>query len=70
MERVRQRCGFLNGIEVSAIRSRDGLCLAWKEEIQVTLESYSQNSITVLTKNLSDGTEWRLTGFYGSPYAS
>ncbi|MBA0728204.1 hypothetical protein Golax_001125, partial [Gossypium laxum] len=42
---VRRSCGFQNGIDVEAEGSRGGLYLAWKEEINVTLRSFSMNHI-------------------------
>lgn len=70
MEKVRRCCGFLNGIDVSAMGSRGGLCLTWNDEVQVTLEVYSLNSITMVIKGPTNGVDWQLMGFYGSPYAS
>lgn len=37
MEIVRRRCGFFNGFEVNADGNKGGLCLAWKSELQVSL---------------------------------
>ncbi|KAA3463879.1 reverse transcriptase [Gossypium australe] len=67
MEKVRRRCNFVNGIEVAAEGSKGGLCLAWKEEIRVTLRNFSRWHIDVLIKE-DNVEEWRYTGFYGSPY--
>ncbi|KAA3482830.1 BEACH domain-containing lvsC [Gossypium australe] len=50
MEKVRRRCGFNCGIEVGATGSKGGLCLAWKEDINVELKSYSKKHIDVLIK--------------------
>ncbi|XP_052485248.1 uncharacterized protein LOC128040512 [Gossypium raimondii] len=68
MEKIRRRCGFMNGIDVDATGSRGGICLAWKEAVQVELKTFSTNHIDVL---IEEGTnkEWRFTGFYGSPYS-
>ncbi|KAA3473246.1 reverse transcriptase [Gossypium australe] len=60
MEKVRRNCGFMNGFDIEAEGSRGGLCLAWKEDIKVTLRSFSRNHIDVM----------RFTGFYGSLYAN
>ncbi|KAA3460755.1 reverse transcriptase [Gossypium australe] len=38
----------MNGIEIEADGSRGGLCLAWKEDISVTLKSFSKSHIDVL----------------------
>ncbi|KAA3476849.1 reverse transcriptase [Gossypium australe] len=51
-------------------RRRGGLCLAWKEEIIVTLRSFSKNHIDVMVKENNTNEEWRFTGFYGSPYVN
>ncbi|GMI67709.1 hypothetical protein HRI_000440200 [Hibiscus trionum] len=66
MERVRRKCGFLFGIEVGAAGTKGGLCLGWKPEIDITLQSYSRNHIDVIVKE-NDSMVWRITGFYGCP---
>lgn len=48
MEKVRRSCGFNCGIEVDVDGSRGGLCLAWKDNVDVCLCSYSKNHIDVL----------------------
>ncbi|KAA3485196.1 BEACH domain-containing lvsC [Gossypium australe] len=65
MERVRKSCGFLNGIEIEAEGSRGGLCLAWKEDINVTLRSFSKNRIDVMVKEENSYEEWRFTEIGG-----
>lgn len=47
MERIRRRCGFLNGIDVDATGSRGGLSLAWRRDINIRLQSYSKSHIDV-----------------------
>ncbi|KAA3483658.1 reverse transcriptase [Gossypium australe] len=69
MERVRRRYGFINGIDVDPDGSKGGLCLAWKEEVSIMLQSFSKRHIDVLVDNQNDEHQWRFTGFYGSPYA-
>ncbi|KAA3482721.1 reverse transcriptase [Gossypium australe] len=50
MERARKSCGLVNDIEIEAEETRGGLCLAWKDDIEVTLKSFSKwhidNAIT------------------------
>lgn len=41
MEKVRRSCGYHYGVEVDAVGSKGGLCLAWHETIDITLQSYS-----------------------------
>ncbi|KAA3452441.1 reverse transcriptase [Gossypium australe] len=64
-ERVRRSCGFVNGIEVG----RGGLCLAWRNDINVTLQSFSKRHIDVIVEDTEINDKWRFTGFYGTPYA-
>ncbi|KAA3483894.1 reverse transcriptase [Gossypium australe] len=69
MERVRRRCGFINGIDVDPNGSRGGLCLTWKGNVSIMLQSFSKRHIDVLVDDQNNGQQWRFTGFYGSPYA-
>ncbi|MFQ6671653.1 hypothetical protein Gotur_036121 [Gossypium turneri] len=70
MERIRRRCGFLNGIEVDATGSRGGLCLAWRGDISIRLQSYSKSHIDVFIEDVERGKNWRFIDFYGSPYSN
>ncbi|KAA3486529.1 reverse transcriptase [Gossypium australe] len=70
MEKFRRSCGFLNGIDIEAEGSRGGLCLAWKEDIIVTLRSFFKNHIDAIVKEKNTNEEWRIIGFYGSPYVN
>lgn len=48
-----------------------GLCLLWKNNIQITILEYDHNYINVnVNSNNSNITEWMLTCFYGSPYTT
>ncbi|XP_017604666.1 uncharacterized protein LOC108451493 [Gossypium arboreum] len=68
MERVRSRCGYIHGIEVDPEGTRGGLCLAWRNEISVTLQSFSKRYVDVMIDDSEVRGKWRFTGFYGSPY--
>ncbi|KAA3486285.1 reverse transcriptase [Gossypium australe] len=70
MERIRRRSGFVSGIDVGAEGSRGGLCLAWREDVKVSLKTFSKHHIDVLVEDNNVQGEWRYTGFYGSPYAN
>ncbi|KAA3473859.1 Endonuclease/exonuclease/phosphatase [Gossypium australe] len=63
MEKIRYSCGYVNGIEVDPEGTRGGLCLAWKQEMSVTLRH-----IDVVVDDDEIRGKWRFTGFYGSPY--
>ncbi|KAA3489774.1 expansin-A1-like [Gossypium australe] len=54
MENVRRSCGLLNGIE--------------KDDIEVTLRSFSKWNLDVLVKEDGNQEKWWFTGLYGSPY--
>lgn len=69
MERVRRSCGFRNGIELDVDGTRGGLCLAWKRDVNITLQTFSKQRIDVLVEDSDTRVKWRYTGFYGSPYA-
>lgn len=44
------RCSYQHGLEIDAIGSKGGLCLAWKEDIEVTLLKFAANFIDVLVR--------------------
>lgn len=54
MEKVRSRCGFPNGVKISAEDFGGGLYLGWKENILVSLGSFSKYHIDVTIKE-TDG---------------
>ncbi|XP_016669937.1 uncharacterized protein [Gossypium hirsutum] len=68
MERIRRRCGFQNGIDVDSNGSRGGLCLAWRDDVTISLRSFSKRHIDVIIEDTDEGNRWRFTGFYGSTY--
>ncbi|KAA3466257.1 reverse transcriptase [Gossypium australe] len=70
MESVKRRYSFINGIKVGAEGSKGGLCLVWKDEVDIILQSFSINFIDVMVKSEELQLEWRFTRFYGSPYAN
>ncbi|GMJ10544.1 hypothetical protein HRI_004723600 [Hibiscus trionum] len=70
MKRIRQRCGFINGIEVAADGTRGGLSLSWTHDVNINLISFSSSHIDVHITDLDSANTWRFTGFYGSPITS
>lgn len=68
MGRVRLQIGFKHGIEVGSNGLRGILCLAWKQDIEVHLRSFSTLHIDVGLHCSEKELMWRLTGFYGSLY--
>ena len=64
LEEIKIRYKFKGLIEVSRISRGGGVAIFWKEECNISLDTYSPNHIDViLNKGLED--EWRFTGFYG-----
>lgn len=48
--------------------SAGGLCLIWKNNINIKIEDFAYNHINATITNPYDNTSWILTCFYGSPY--
>ncbi|KAA3472916.1 reverse transcriptase [Gossypium australe] len=48
MERIRHQCRYVKGIEVDLEGTRGGLCLAWKQGVNVTLRQFSKRHIDVV----------------------
>ncbi|KAA3479947.1 reverse transcriptase [Gossypium australe] len=68
MERVRRSCDFPNGIDVDSIGCRGGLCLAWRGDVTIMLQSFSKRHINVVIEDLDNSKKLRYTSFYGTPY--
>ncbi|KAA3476013.1 reverse transcriptase [Gossypium australe] len=68
IKRIRHRCEYVNGIEVESVGTKEGLCLAWKQGVNVTLCQFSRRHIDVVIDDDEVKGKWRFTGFYGSPY--
>ncbi|MBA0614886.1 hypothetical protein Godav_015117 [Gossypium davidsonii] len=62
MKKVREKCGFTNGIEVGANGSIGGLSVGWKGEYAVQLRSFSINHIDMEILEKEVKLAWRLTG--------
>lgn len=69
MEKIQKSCGFQFGIDVDLIGSRVGLSLAWRGNVSIMLQSFSNHHIDVIIEEGGDDKKWRFTGFYGSPYS-
>lgn len=61
-----KRCGnFFGCFAVKSLGSKGGLCLLWKDEVDLRVSSYSRNDIDSVTT--LEGKQWRFTGIYGFP---
>ncbi|XP_017625048.2 uncharacterized protein LOC108468690 [Gossypium arboreum] len=67
MEKVRLKCGFVNGIDIDVIGSKWGLSLGWKGNELVRLKSYSSFHIVVKVQDAECGEVWRFIRFYRNP---
>ncbi|XP_021771467.1 uncharacterized protein LOC110735585 [Chenopodium quinoa] len=65
-ERVRRKCGFTEGVEVSSSGRAGGLALWWRD-IMVNMISFSQNHIAVDVVGTDNNPVWRAIGVYGWP---
>lgn len=68
MEGVRRRCDFANGKKVGANGFKGGLCMAWKEDLSVSLRIFSSNFFKVPVQSSDGNPIWRFTRFYDSRF--
>ena len=54
---------------VPSVGRSGGLAMIWKEEVNLHIQTYTQNHIDAIIYNNS-GPAWRITGFYGQPDAN
>lgn len=66
MDRVKNLVGFEGSFAVDVIGRSGGLALLWRNEGEVSKNSFSKNHIDLVV-NIAGSEEWRLTGFYGYP---
>lgn len=64
MEKVRQSCGFTNGIDIGSEGTTGGLCLAWRNDTHITLQNFSRLHIDVVVKGNEINVKWHFTGCY------
>ena len=66
LERLRCSLQFANKFVTTSRNKGGGLCLFWKKEINLQVQSFSPSHIDA-TINETLPEAWRLTGFYGAP---
>ena len=66
MELLRVKLRFKYCFSVPSLGRSGGLDLLWNDPAQLTVQSFSQNHIDSHIQ-VSGGTEWRFTDFYGHP---
>ncbi|KAK2976049.1 hypothetical protein RJ640_024777 [Escallonia rubra] len=57
----------MHGLFVNPNGLSGGLALLWKNEVNVAIQSFSQNHIDATIGADQDNFKWRFTGFYGHP---
>ena len=67
LQKVRDRCGFKQGLIVPSVGNSGGLALFWKNELQVNVIKYSLSNIDVEVNSGDAIGWWHLTGFYLNP---
>lgn len=65
MEKLKSQLQFQCVFTVPSSGRSGGLCVMWKEEVQISLRSYSSNHIDLEVGGVGDVLHWRLTFFYG-----
>ncbi|XP_075674808.1 uncharacterized protein LOC142643997 [Castanea sativa] len=68
MEYVKRRVGFNENVVIEAKGRAGGLCLMWRNNVQIEVVEFNKYMIAV--KILDPGGDWYLVGFYGPPYAA
>lgn len=66
VEKFTQSVGFGGSTVVETQGHSGGIALLWRDQNEVTLQTYNKNHIDVKVRN-KDGVEFRVTGLYGEP---
>ena len=67
LTRIQDRLKFKNKFVAPRRHKVGGLVIYWKEEFDLTIETFSKNHIDATIKKKNKTEEWRFTGFYGEP---
>ncbi|KAM2227525.1 hypothetical protein ACFXTI_014320 [Malus domestica] len=67
IETLRRSMGYQHGFFVEAIGQSGGLCLWWKEALEVQIIFSSANAIDTCVQDCVSGSVIRLTWIYGPP---
>ena len=70
LERIKNICGMVNCIGVSAEGMSGGLAMLWGKDIKLSLKSFSKNHLDFDVENEVGEVIWKLTGIYGKPDSS
>ena len=53
-------------LAVPCLERRGGLAMLWKNEVDLHIQTYTQNHIDALIMS-NQNSPWRIMGFYGKP---
>ncbi|KAM1988163.1 hypothetical protein ACFX15_035332 [Malus domestica] len=67
MEMKRGGLGFQNSVTMASNGRLGGLCLLWREEVELVVRSSFPNHIDAECRVGRASAWWRFTGFYGYP---
>ncbi|XP_059431505.1 uncharacterized protein LOC132165008 [Corylus avellana] len=67
MESIRCKLEFASMFVVESVGKSGGMALLWGEDVNVTIQNFSQRHINGVVKISDDGVPWKFTGFYGHP---
>ncbi|KAK8983247.1 hypothetical protein V6N11_057995 [Hibiscus sabdariffa] len=57
MERIRRKCGFSQGVDISSNGSSGGLSIGWKDTVSISIRSFSLHHIDIFVLNERDFNE-------------
>ncbi|KAM1107410.1 hypothetical protein EV1_004132 [Malus domestica] len=67
IEKLRKKLNFDRSFTMASRGRSGGLCVLWKDDIDLNLQSYSQNHIDLDVGGIGDVDYWRITCFFGFP---
>ncbi|KAH1039227.1 hypothetical protein J1N35_040970 [Gossypium stocksii] len=65
---IRDKRTVNNNLLLSTAVKRGWLCLAWRDDATIILQSFSKRHIDVVIQDIDEGNKWRFTRFYSSLY--
>lgn len=70
MQALKRKLGWYGCFTVDPLGRGGGLAILWKEEVNVSVMSFSQNHIDSQIQLEGSNLAWRFTGYYGMPERS
>ena len=67
MEKIKNRVGFANGLNVPSRGRSGGVALLWTREINLKIKSFTGNHIDAIVRETENNSKWRIIVFNGHP---